>query len=506
MKFLFCFLLFVLVSFTGLNVKVSAFTNSSKLPIEIIELRTERQKVFRLQNGNLEYRVYTKPIHYFDGNKFEEIVNSDLNKRVEDQNKSVQLINYNEVKNILSYYENTHVYKDLVPSNSKENISYSNLCERYIQVNNEYMITSNEYYILPQSFHKYTLSAGEVIETQYDANIFSNNEITYPLTLVNESTIIDNYDSIIRDKFITIGLAGYNDSSTLLAGTDRLQFVDQDHNLVNAQYISIIELSFPSIDPDDVVSVNFNIFKDTVTNDVARNPLITLNEITSNIDYDDIDGMTEYDKIRLATGYGIYRSYSFDITHSTIESIENNSKLLMTIEGSSNGYASFYSSDSTSSACPYVSIEVINNELGGTLYGSAPSYRYIEFGVTNCLGYALLQEIGVDLNLNTGNYSSVFTTIESVFDDFDYAIRELDSYDSDIYINERRIAFRYDPKNLDCWHFVLQTCDGAWAAKLGMQGQTGLYPIGMNPNDEYMWYIYEELRNKNTYYYAISEV
>ena len=52
----------------------------------------------------------------------------------------------------------------------------------------------------------------------------------------------------------------------------------------------------------------------------------------------------------------------------------------------------------------------------------------------------------------------------------------------------------------------MQTSDGAWAAKFGMQGQTGLYPIGMNSNDEYMWYIYEDRKDETTHYFAISEL
>lgn len=31
---------------------------------EIIELRSEYQKVFLLENGNYEYRFYSSPIHY----------------------------------------------------------------------------------------------------------------------------------------------------------------------------------------------------------------------------------------------------------------------------------------------------------------------------------------------------------------------------------------------------------------------------------------------------------
>jgi len=52
----------------------------------------------------------------------------------------------------------------------------------------------------------------------------------------------------------------------------------------------------------------------------------------------------------------------------------------------------------------------------------------------------------------------------------------------------------------------MQTSDVDWVAKFGIPGQTGLYPIGMNPNDEYMWYIYEDLRDDKTHYYAISEL
>lgn len=180
----------------------------------------------------------------------------------------------------------------------------------------------------------------------------------------------------------------------------------------------------------------------------------------------------------------------------------------MSIEGDTNGYASFYSSNSSSTSIPYLSIVVTENELGGTLYGNAPEYYEIAADITNCLGYSLLKNYCIDLYLNTisqNSYLTIKNKLETIISQNGYEIREIVNYNSDIYADERRIAFRYNPRDLEEWHFVMQNNNGAWSAKLGMEGPSGQYGISITPNNDCMWNMYNGLIEKNTYYYAIKQ-
>lgn len=119
--------------------------------------------------------------------------------------------------------------------------------------------------------------------------------------------------------------------------------------------------------------------------------------------------------------------------------------------------------------------------------------------VLTCLATA-----GASVNISQNSYNAVKLRIESIINQHGYEIRELSSYNSDIYIDERRIAFRYNPRNLDEWHFVMQNNSGSWSSKLGMEGTSGQYNINITPEDECMWNMYNGLIGHNTYYFAIK--
>ena len=57
----------------GLTVNSMQSVNLKKDSYEIIEMRTEHQKVFKLSNGNYKYQIYSNPIHYFDGERMVEL-------------------------------------------------------------------------------------------------------------------------------------------------------------------------------------------------------------------------------------------------------------------------------------------------------------------------------------------------------------------------------------------------------------------------------------------------
>ena len=490
------------MSFAGLQKMDSYKLTGSK--VELLELRTENQKVFQLANGNYEYMIYSNPIHYFNGEKMVEINNADSLS----SNSLVNIRNFD--KNDLNYFystnkkfENRHIYENIVFEKNEKEDNFRNNNARYTQVNNEYIVTSDEYYLFPDNKSIDYDGSNTIITSEYNTKETLDNSISYPLSLVNESIILDNDNPVIRDKYITKGLDGATESNVLLAGTDVFQIIDQNNNLVKPNYVTVIEIDFPDINPNYLISAKIGISKNSTTSNNIRNPNITLNKVVSNINYDNFEGTTNYNKSQLNTGIGSASSYLFDITESVVSSIEDDSKLLLTIESNSTGYASFYSTEANHINSPYISFEVTSNSLGGTLYGDAPNYEEVNSQNVNCFGYALLVNQWVSMNLTSRDYEDVYNEIQSIVQMYGYGIREIDSYNTDIYLNERRIAFRYSPLDLNSWHFVLQNSDGCWSAKLG-NGNCGKYPITMNPDSESMWDMYSQLQNKNTYYFALS--
>ena len=489
----------------GLTVNSMQSVNLKKDSYEIIEMRTEHQKVFKLSNGNYKYQIYSNPIHYFDGEMMVELDDQkdSTSKRTYKNSEKIEKekIEKSRKKDVVS---TNNSYSDVVKEKNEVNRAF-NGADRYSQINNEYLITDDENYIFPiNQVLNYSEDGSEYYTSEYDADVLLSDEVSYPLTRVNESVVLDRDSTIIRDKYVTLGVNGSTESSVLLAGTDQLQIGNpMNGSLSSASYVTVVELDFPDINHDYLVSASFGISKSTTTTSSNRNPTITLNKVTSGNTYDSFSGTTSYTKTRIATGLSTLTDYSFDISDYALDCINNGSKLLLTVEGSSSSYASFYSTESSNSSCPYVSIEVTENVLGATLYGDAPAY--IGIGGPNCFGYVLQKSYEIGIDLGYGNYSYVYNSIKDAVEARDYSIREISSYNSDIYSDERRIAFRYNtlPQS---WHFVMQHCDGSWSGKAGKDGQSGQYAINITPNEIDMWSMYSELHNKTTHYYAIREI
>ena len=488
----------------GLTVNSMQSVNLKKDSYEIIEMRTEHQKVFKLSNGNYKYQIYSNPIHYFDGEMMVELDDQkdSTSKRTYKNSEKIEKekIEKSRKKDVVS---TNNSYSDVVKEKNEVNRAF-NGADRYSQINNEYLITDDENYIFPiNQVLNYSEDGSEYYTSEYDADVLLSDEVSYPLTRVNESVVLDRDSTIIRDKYVTLGVNGSTESSVLLAGTDQLQIGNpMNGSLSSASYVTVVELDFPDINHDYLVSASFGISKSTTTTSSNRNPTITLNKVTSGNTYDSFSGTTSYTKTRIATGLSTLTDYSFDISDYALDCINNGSKLLLTVEGSSSSYASFYSTESSNSSCPYVSIEVTENVLGATLYGDAPAY--IGIGGPNCFGYVLQKSYEIGIDLGYGNYSYVYNSIKDAVEARDYSIREISSYNSDIYSDERRIAFRYNtlPQS---WHFVMQHCDGSWSGKAGKDGQSGQYAINITPNEIDMWSMYSELHNKTTHYYAIRD-
>ena len=502
----------VLLLLTSIAANSTSYESiNSDITRELTEMRAESQKVFLLDDGNYELRYYSSPVHYWNGNEFLEFEDAEFgNKDVSVETNSK--LNYSIIENdyISNLNSSSNVNATEVINVVSNNISQEkNYLDDYVPTyntyHNEYYLSDDGYYVFPNNI---TSSSENTLKS---ANNYSLSN-TSNLILINETIVSEiTYNPVFQDKYITLGISGSTNSTSLLAGTDSLQIMDENFNIRNAEYVSIFGIDVPDINPDSIESASLYICKNTTTNNANRNPTVYLNKVTSNITFDNIGGTTSFNSSFLKTGMGSNQSYNFDIKDAVVDSLEADSELILTLEGSSTGYASFYASESSSSNVPYVSIIVDSSYIGSTPYGNAPAYRHITEGDENCLGYALLLDHGVDIGLETYGvwhlpYSTVYSAVSTQITCRDYEIREIDSFDSYIYYDERRIAFRYDYSNSINWHFVMQNSDGTWAAKTGVQGPSGCYSSVYTPDSDIMWNMYRGLIGENTYYYAIKYI
>lgn len=498
----------VLLLLTSIAANSTSYESiNSDITRELTELRAESQKVFLLDDGNYELRYYSSPVHYWDGNEFLEFEDAEFRNNVVGVETNSKL-NYSIIENdyISNLNSSSNVNSTEVINVVSNNISQEkNYLDDYVPTyntyHNEYYLSDDGYYVFPNS-----IASNSENSLMNASNYSVSNDSN--LTLINETIASEiTYNPVFQDKYITLGISGSTNSTGLLAGTDSLQIMDENFNVRNAEYVSVFGIDVPDINPDSIESASLYICKNTTTNNANRNPTVYLNKVTSNITFDNIGGTTSFNSSFLKTGMGSNQSYNFDIKDAVVDSLEADSELVLTLEGSSTGYASFYASESSSSNVPYVSIIVDSSYIGSTPYGDAPAYREVTSTSVNCLGYALLLNYGVDLCLEsygtTIDYDTTYNAIVSTITSKNYEIREIDSYDSAIYSDERRIAFRHNPRQSSSWHFVMQNSDGTWAAKVGAPGQSGCYSQGLTPESDTMWNMYQDLIGKNTYYYAI---
>ena len=481
--------------------------------IELVHLRTSNSKVFLLENGNLEHRFYTNPIHYWDGEKF---IESETHS-----NSLVKISSFTKSQIAVSSLTNLEIYNSY--NNIESTVNQNNL---WIQkdsskINNEYILTNNDFYIFPTE--SLNTDKNNKNKSYYSAEFFLNEQVEYPIQLIEETYQIQNtLNNVIEDKFFTVGMSGYTDSSVLLSGTDPLYRIDETGNMVNDEYVTVMKISLPKLNPDSIITANININKNVSTSNPLRNPDVFLYKITNNIEFTAIDGNSDLNYSFITSGLGSQKSYSFDITTDVINNLQINKDLILALEGDNSGYASFYSSEASTINTPYLSVITNPNVIGSNLYGNALDYIQIDYGFQNCLGYALNKNEWIEVEGLTNTSSTDYFDERLIYTITyeGYNIRKLDSYDSYININERRIAARYTINEITgepFYHFVRQNSDGTWSEKAGVSS-TNLFANHLTPEDQMMWSSYkyplnnttpELLRGdyilkENTLYYSIS--
>lgn len=81
-------LIAILAGITLGGTQIATVNMENNTSTEILEFRTENQKVFLLENGNYEFRFYSNPVHYFNGIEMVELNDMECNECTEFYKKS----------------------------------------------------------------------------------------------------------------------------------------------------------------------------------------------------------------------------------------------------------------------------------------------------------------------------------------------------------------------------------------------------------------------------------
>lgn len=339
-------------------------------------------------------------------------------------------------------------------------------------------------------------------QTENETTMFyisNNNQYAYRNVDTNQQY---NCTDIIKDKYIIKNSDVYFDNDLIKVGKNPLQNITPSGTLYNEEYLGIIEISFPNFNPEAIVSVSLAYKIESQTPLNYSTSSFSLSKI-NNESYDNIDGYTN-----LSTSNSISCSYEngfmlFNITSHINNSLITNNTLLYLLKNNdilNNGYYSFYSSSSNFK--PYLIIETNPNIIGSTLYGNAPEYEEITNNTTgisrfNCFAYALEKNdkkycicgnthvvdpkpdwpIIKALPTSNVSFETIYNNIVHLGSINNYEIEMIDSYDSYIYPNERRIAFAYQTNGTDLcpgtqFHFIRENNDGSWSGKIGEEHTT----------------------------------
>ena len=197
----------------------------------------------------------------------------------------------------------------------------------------------------------------------------------------------------------------------------------------------------------------------------------------NNIAYSNINGTASFSKSFISVAAVNNGMFVFDLTDDVVNCLNyNQSSLNIILEGHENYKLCNLYSTSNSTYSPYLYIEY-------SPYGNAPYFSSLT-GLTasNCLGFVRKLNYVIDIDDQLSNALNNTIVDTDVMESTVYGVvannfgtmfsRQLDSFDSYVFPNERRIAcrlklntntHRYDGD----YHFICQCSDGSWAAKEG---------------------------------------
>ena len=365
-------------------------------------------------------------------------------------------------------------------------------------VTSNYLVSSNNILIHPTSVEITSLGNNTYeVTPDYDLTTLNDEEIEYPLVSVSSITYSqNNIGGLFNDKYIINQTEyTYDETPTLLVGKDKLKIANSVGSLINTEYIGILEIAKPKINNtlvpnEDILSVDLVLNRNSTTNITC--PVINLYKITdADLSFGLIDGTTTLSKTFLSSKQAGLSTYTFDITNDLKNSTNN---LLLGLYGTSSStqaYASFYSSTADSNAS-YVEIEYRIH------YGNAGQYGNNNPAHITCVEYAFYIDIANDgIIISSENTNNAVERLEKVLATLGINnYRIIESYDSYILPNERRIAYKDSLIRLTdgiYYHFIKQHSDGSWSGKNNaILGSTGIaHYTGIDPEQSDLFTNYD---------------
>jgi len=171
---------------------------------------------------------------------------------------------------------------------------------------------------------------------------------------------------------------------------------------------------------------------------------------------------------------------------------------------------------------PYLELDY--EDIAGSDYGAALPYQFVGDTNVNCFGYALnvnqyldlINQNGIDvfpnssLNITEEDVEVIYVPVVMyVTQSLGKSIRLIDDYNSPIFEDEYRIAFRVgNLYNVDIstsdFHFLRQNNNGTWSHKVGESGSNTLVNT-YNPNkwswNKFLFTLNNTTQENISYYY-----
>lgn len=528
------FLLLIMIVFVcHIFQKKHVFGNTVK-SYEIHSYRGINSKVFANTQGNYEIHFYSNPIHRLVNGRYEELNDVIIFKdKVSTIFNGDYVIYIEKKQNTIFYtleYKNKYsisIKQSINASDHKSinNLNYQSLND--LSIFSDYLndLNANNYsfkpYLSTSSTFEFDFSENLILskgtnvltDDLKDFPVFQFNNDSDYVVFDNEldiDTISSNFQiifsqntisSVLKDKTIINQSSTILQSNTVRVGRGTLNIDDISYYF---DFKGVYELRLPNFINSNIISAQMEI---TSTSNLISTPLLYS---IDTIDYDEIDGNTQYEISSSISSTKNGQQLKFDILDSINTSLANSDNRIVYVlcpRKSFDYEKEFYSTKSSINS-PKIILEFDN--LPFSDYGNAPDYGQgvSNINTMNCYGYAMLlnQNLIPYLLPNYNSSSSFFDNYSSILlSDIGnhYSVRIISNIEEPILFYERRIAFRiaYDELSgytLD-FHFIRQDFNGYWSQKSGSMSSNLIASV-LITNQHWGGY------NSETIYFAVSTI
>ena len=299
---------------------------------------------------------------------------------------------------------------------------------------------------------------------------------------------INNSNTCITDKYITSGIDYSYDTEYMKVGTSGTN-----------EYKAIIGINLSVFSTKlYVYEANLVYYKES-----GSNKTLKIYKINNEM-YGDITGLTSYTKT-VVDSADYTNGYHFNITnvfHNQV--IEENDRYVFEISLDPNQSGTVWLASDDAYDMPYLELDY--EDIAGSDYGAALPYQFVGDTNVNCFGYALnvnqyldlINQNGIDvfpnssLNITEEDVEVIYVPVVMyVTQSLGKSIRLIDDYNSPIFEDEYRIAFRVGnlsgthSDNVNDYHFLRQNSGGTWSGKYYNDHSRNI-PNLYNPN-RYEW-------------------